>query len=154
MISHPLDAPSNLSDSVSSIMRLLISNRIIAAGAGIKEREEIYSCWPKFTVLCQIQQFLSSLHWPDRFRRGYFRVLCPKDPKRRGCPLRCLRENHLSYQCVDVDKNKFLNTEFSFLVVILKKKVYLRLQTDFDDFKQSNKRTIKNLFATVTIKVS
>lgn len=39
MISHPLDAPSNFSDSVSSIMRLLISNRIIAADAGVDEEE-------------------------------------------------------------------------------------------------------------------
>lgn len=57
MISHPLDAPSNLSDSVSSMMRLLISNRIMAAGKGFKEREGINSYTAKLTALCQIQQF-------------------------------------------------------------------------------------------------
>lgn len=40
MISHPLDAPSNFNVSVSSIMRLLISNRIIAADAGVEEKGE------------------------------------------------------------------------------------------------------------------
>lgn len=57
MISHPLDAPSNLSDSVSSMMRLLISNRIMAAGTGFKEREGNNSYSANLTALCQIQQF-------------------------------------------------------------------------------------------------
>lgn len=85
MISHPLDAPSNLSDSVSSIMRLLISNRIIAAGAGVKERGKDQLLFGEIN-LCQNTAifFLPSLtrQLPSATSAYHFRVLCTEDPMR------------------------------------------------------------------------
>lgn len=133
MISHPLEAPSNLSDSVSSMMRLLISNRIIAAGTGIKEREGINSYTAKLTTWCQIQQFFPPLTNQSSSAGAtsacHFRVLCIKDPRRWAWPWHCLRDNNLCHQCVYVTKNKctisgLINAEFNFVVWYFKKSLY------------------------------
>lgn len=77
MISHPLDAPSNFNDSVSSIIRLLISNRIIAAAAGVEERGECSVQAGSDRFVSNSAKF-SSLDRPDRFRRGSFRLSLPR----------------------------------------------------------------------------
>lgn len=78
MISHPLDAPSNFNDSVSSIMRLLISNRIIAADAGVEERGEWSVLAAGINLFVSNSAKFSSLDRPDRFRRGSFRLSLPR----------------------------------------------------------------------------
>lgn len=85
MISHPLDAPSNLSDSVSSMMRLLISNRIIAAGKGYQKKGG------NQLLIGEINRFMSNsaIFFPpltDQTASAgatsacHFRVFCAKDP--------------------------------------------------------------------------
>lgn len=89
MISHPLDAPSNLSVSVSSIMRLLISNRIIAADAGVEEKGGISGVvWWGSPLCVKFCKFFPALTDPtasvEATSARNFRVFYSQGPNKTG----------------------------------------------------------------------
>lgn len=88
MISHPLDAPSNFSDSVSSMIRLLISNRIMAADTGARKGGRSVLLGGINRFVSNSANFFSPL--TDRTASVeatsacHFRVFYNQDPNREG----------------------------------------------------------------------
>ena len=81
-----MDAPSNFSDSVSSMIRLLISSRIIAARADV----EYGLLWKNDRLWSE--NFVKFYDFSDSFptfRASVFRFRIPaaQDPATEACPL-------------------------------------------------------------------